>query len=490
MLARRCASDPTRPFVAVLGGAKVSDKLGVIEALLDVVDALVIGGGMCFTFLAAQGHPIGASLLEEDQVDTCRRAARRPATRIHLPSDVTALGPGGKIGDPDGRRRGAPVGRRRARRLDGPRHRPGHGGRVQRRDRSRPAPCSGTARWACSRTRASRPAPAPWPRRVAETRGFTVVGGGDSAAAAGRSSASPTDIDHISTGGGASLELLEQGDLPGLEALRGGPERRERPMADRKPLISGNWKMHHNHFEAIQTVQKLRYLLDEGRLRRASTCRCTRRSPTCARCRPSSRPTSIPIVLGAQNCHWEERARSPARCRPAMLAKLNVALRDRRPLRAARAVRRDRRGVNRKVQGDPRARDDADPVLRRDARGAGGGDDRGQGRRPGPGRARRASRPSRSAALVIAYEPIWAIGTGRTATPEDAQAVCALVRATVAERGRRRRRRRGADPVRRLGEAGEHRRADGPARHRRRPGRRGQPRPRRVRPHRAVRVTG
>ena len=81
-------NDPKRPFVAVLGGAKVSDKLGVIEALLDIVDALGIGGAMCFTFFAAQGNPIGDSLFEPDQVDTCRRLLDGRASRSTCPSDI------------------------------------------------------------------------------------------------------------------------------------------------------------------------------------------------------------------------------------------------------------------------------------------------------------------------------------------------------------------------------------------------------------------
>ena len=117
-----------RPFVAVLGGAKVSDKLGVIDALLDKVDSLIVGGGMCFTFLAAQGHTTGASLLEEGQVGTCRRlldGAAGKGKRILVPTDIVALSPGGEFGsgkEPSGEVR--QVGRGRARRLGRPRHRP------------------------------------------------------------------------------------------------------------------------------------------------------------------------------------------------------------------------------------------------------------------------------------------------------------------------------------------------------------------------------
>jgi phosphoglycerate kinase len=211
---------PSRPFVAVLGGAKVSDKLGVIRALLEIVDSLVIGGGMCFTFLAAMGRPTGASLLEPDQIDTCRELLDSGAT-IHLPSDLTALGPGGKIGDPaaggDVRQIGPSV-------PDGWMGLDiGPGSAAEFSDVILDAR---TVFWngpmgvfedprfeAGTRTVAE---------AVAETRGFTVVGGGDSAAAIAQFDLADR-IDHISTGGGASLELLERGDLPGLEALRGAP---------------------------------------------------------------------------------------------------------------------------------------------------------------------------------------------------------------------------------------------------------------------------
>jgi phosphoglycerate kinase len=200
--------DPRRPFVAVLGGAKVSDKLGVIDALLERVDALVVGGGMCFTFLAAQGHSIGDSLCERDQIESCKKllAQSKP---IHLPSDVTALGPGDDVRQmgvdlPDGWK-GLDIGPGSAAEFtdvildartvfwNGPMG-------VFEDDRF----AAGT------RTVA---------QAMVDTKAFTVVGGGDSAAALAHFGLAD-GVDWISTGGGASLELLELGDLPGLKALR------------------------------------------------------------------------------------------------------------------------------------------------------------------------------------------------------------------------------------------------------------------------------
>jgi phosphoglycerate kinase len=94
-------ANPQRPFVAVLGGAKVSDKLGVIAALLEKVDTLLAGGGMCFTFLAAQGHSVGASLLEPDEIATCQRllaSVKVSGKRIVVPTDIIALSAGGYSG--------------------------------------------------------------------------------------------------------------------------------------------------------------------------------------------------------------------------------------------------------------------------------------------------------------------------------------------------------------------------------------------------------
>ena len=211
-------SEPGRPFVVILGGSKVSDKLGVIEALSKVADAMIIGGGMCFTFLAAQGHSIGSSLLEADQVETCKRLIASDIT-IHIPTDITAMGPGGTLFDaaaggevrqfgtdlPDGWM-GVDIGPESA----------GTFTDVILDARTvlwnGPMGVFEDARFeAGTRTVA---------QALAETKAFTVVGGGDSAAAT-KQFGFDHEVDHVSTGGGASLELLELGDLPGLEALRG-----------------------------------------------------------------------------------------------------------------------------------------------------------------------------------------------------------------------------------------------------------------------------
>jgi phosphoglycerate kinase len=202
-------TNPKRPFVAVLGGAKVSDKLGVIEALLDIVDSLVIGGAMCFTFFAAKGEPIGDSLFEPDQVDTCKALLEKSTKPIHLPSDIVGLNADGLFSTwgtrlPDG-----------AKGLD-----IGPGSAAEFADVITEAR---TIFWNGPMGMFEDDRFASGTRTVAEAvasaKGFTVVGGGDSAAALAQFGLDD-DVDHVSTGGGASLELLELGDLPGLAALR------------------------------------------------------------------------------------------------------------------------------------------------------------------------------------------------------------------------------------------------------------------------------
>ena len=208
-------NDPKHPFVAVLGGSKISDKLGVVEALLNSVDSLIVGGAMCFTFLAAQGYPIGASLWEPDQVDTCTRLLQESKANgktIHLPEDLVGVDANGEFATfgirlPEGAK-GFDIG-------------PGSAAAfsdvimdARMVFWNGPMGMFEDPRFeAGTRTVA---------QAMADTKAFTVVGGGDSAAALAQFGLDG-EVDHVSTGGGASLELLELGDLPGLEALRGAP---------------------------------------------------------------------------------------------------------------------------------------------------------------------------------------------------------------------------------------------------------------------------
>ena len=207
-----------RPYAVVLGGSKVSDKLAVIEALAPKVDSLVIGGGMCFTFLAAQGLSVGTSLLQEEMIDTCRELLEGYGDVIHLPVDIVVADEFAA----DAHRRSLPPTAFRTAGwawTSGP-------GRSSGSPRCCPTPgrSSGTARWACSSSRRSRRAPRASPRRSSPrpAKGaFSVVGGGDSAAAV-RPLGLPEDgFSHISTGGGASLEYLEGKTLPGIEVIEG-----------------------------------------------------------------------------------------------------------------------------------------------------------------------------------------------------------------------------------------------------------------------------
>ncbi|QIK61913.1 phosphoglycerate kinase [Leucobacter viscericola] len=218
---RKLTDDPARPYTVVLGGSKVSDKLGVIAHLLERVDTLLIGGGMLFTFLAAQGHSVAASLLEADQLDTVRgylAQAEQRGVRIVLPTDIVvaeafaadaahetvaadaiesssfgAAGIGLDIGPETAAAFAAIIADSATVFWNGPM------GVFEME-----AFAAGT------RTVA---------RALTETNGFTVVGGGDSAAAVRALGFADDQFGHISTGGGASLEFLEGKTLPGLEVL-------------------------------------------------------------------------------------------------------------------------------------------------------------------------------------------------------------------------------------------------------------------------------
>jgi phosphoglycerate kinase len=213
---RRLTEDPDRPYVVVLGGSKVSDKLGVIDNLLGKADKLLIGGGMVFTFLKAQGHEVGKSLLEEDQLETCREYLRRAVeagVQILLPSDIVVAPefkadapatvvaadaiPADQVGLDIGPESGAAFAAALA--------------------------DAKTVFWNGPMGVFEFDAFAGGTRAVAEALtkvdGLSVVGGGDSAAAVRTLGFDEAAFGHISTGGGASLEYLEGKDLPGIDVL-------------------------------------------------------------------------------------------------------------------------------------------------------------------------------------------------------------------------------------------------------------------------------
>ncbi|RKN14255.1 phosphoglycerate kinase [Micromonospora musae] len=205
--------EPERPYVVVLGGSKVSDKLAVIEALLPKVDRLLIGGGMCFTFLKAQGHEVGTSLLEKDMVETCRNLMERAPGKIMLPVDVVAADAF------------APDAAHDTVRADGiPSHRLGLDiGPETVAGFAAAVKGAKTIFWNGPMGVFEMAPFAHGTRGVAEaiagSGAFTVVGGGDSAAAVRALGLDESSFGHISTGGGASLEYLEGKTLPGIAAL-------------------------------------------------------------------------------------------------------------------------------------------------------------------------------------------------------------------------------------------------------------------------------
>ena len=213
----RLLEDPARPLVAVVGGAKVTDKIGVIDRFLEVADTVLIGGAMCFPFFAAQGHATGASLCEEDGIEPARRALEdaqaEGAAALELPSDLV-------LGD----RFAADA---ESRELDGVEVPDGWMGLdVGPRTVARYAAAiaaAGTVFWNGPMGAFELAPFAAGTRAVAEAvaaaPGITVVGGGDSVAALQQFGLGD-QVTHLSTGGGASLELIEGRALPGVEALR------------------------------------------------------------------------------------------------------------------------------------------------------------------------------------------------------------------------------------------------------------------------------
>jgi len=216
---------PARPFVAIVGGAKLADKLDVLKVLATKVDTLVVGGGMAFTFLAAQGHQVGSSLFDPDHLGDCR-ALLESGVRIVLPTDTRALEPGGTFGPPSGGH--GPRGSVKVIEGDLPDGWTGLDiGPDTAATFAEEVATAGTVLWNGPLGAFEDHRFAEGTRIVAEAvahcPGFSVVGGGDSASALDELGLSDK-IGYLSTGGGASLSFIElEGHLPGIDALRRAP---------------------------------------------------------------------------------------------------------------------------------------------------------------------------------------------------------------------------------------------------------------------------
>ncbi|VDG98931.1 Phosphoglycerate kinase [Lysinibacillus sphaericus] len=212
----KALSDPERPFTAIIGGAKVKDKIGVIDYLLDKVDNLLIGGGLSYTFSRAQGHEIGDSLVEEDKIDLAKsfiEKAKEKGVNLYLPIDVkvadsfseTAETKAVEITGIEKGWMGLDIGPKTAELYDS----------VIRDSKlviwNGPMGVFEMAPFAEGTKRVA--------QAMAETDAFTIIGGGDSAAAVEKFEVAEK-MDHISTGGGASLEFMEGKELPGVAALK------------------------------------------------------------------------------------------------------------------------------------------------------------------------------------------------------------------------------------------------------------------------------
>lgn len=410
----KALADPDRPFVALLGGKKVGDKIGVIRNLLDKCDTLLIGGGMSYTFYKAMGCNIGTSVLDEASIDLAAsllEEAKAKGVELMLPVDCvigkdfrndTEIRTVSFDAIPDGYM-GMDIGpatiEKYASIIRG----------------------AGTVVWNgpfgvfefdnfAHGTEAIA-------RACADCKGITIIGGGDSASAINKFGLSDR-MNHISTGGGASLEFLEGKTLPGVACLMDKPERRK--------LIAGNWKMNMNRDEAKELITELIPLVSDA------DCDIVICPPFVDLCCAAKKLRGTNIHLGSQNIHWAAKGAFTGEISADMLKNIGVEY-----AIIGHSERRQYFGetdetVNMRVKAA--LENDILPIVcvgeTLEQREAGITDAflASQVRALYQGIEKEAAQR-----IIIAYEPIWAIGTGKTATDEEANRTIGAIRKVISE---------------------------------------------------------
>jgi len=405
-------TDPVKPLIAIIGGAKVSSKIAVLESLLKNSAALVIGGGMAYTFLKAQGKKIGKSLVEDDQIVTAKKileAAKKAGVDIVLPVDHvgaekfdSAAKPVAvaAVNIPD-KLMGMDVGPKTLAKYR------------EVLSRAKTIVWNGPVgvfefdAFAKGTEEVAKLVAASTARGV-----ITVVGGGDSVAAVNKFGLA-SKMSHVSTGGGASLELLEGKKLPGIEVTRG-----------RDYYIAGNWKMHMTRSEAGNLAKALVKSLKGGKHKYLAAPSFTAIETVGGILKGSN------IALGAQNCAAEEQGAHTGEVSVLQLKDLGVNVIILGHSERRHVYKEDDALINKKVKLalkhgfevilcigetlDEREKGKVEAVCKRQTeKGLAG------------------ITPEELSKITIAYEPVWAIGTGKTATPDDAQAVHKFVRGVI-----------------------------------------------------------
>ena len=426
----KALTNPTRPFVAILGGAKVSDKIEVVENLMKIADAMLIGGGMAYTFFKAQGLPIGKSLVEDDKLDLARKIladAKQNNFKLLLPVDHI-IAPEFKA---DAHASTVEIAATPADQMGldiGPKTAAAFSAEISRAKTivwngpmgvfEMPAFANGTLEVARAVAAAT------------DAGATSIVGGGDSVAAVHQSGVAAR-ISHISTGGGASLEFLAGAKLPGVEALTDKPAEKAggvNQRVTRRRVIAGNWKMYKTQIETQVFFSAFSMLVDG-----ITQCDIVIAPPFTSLHAAVEAARGSHIAIAGQDVFWEKEGAFTGEISPQMLVEAGCGY-----VIIGHSERRQFFGetdetVAKKTKTALAA--GLTPIVcigemlhERDA-----GQVEHVCRKQflnGPG----SLTPDEFSRILIAYEPVWAIGTGRTATPEIAAEVHRIIRQCAEEK--------------------------------------------------------